>query len=241
MEKFQQFMEFMRPHWSGLALLGTWLCIAIVAIRRRMAWRSKRFLTRVNFSLNYCLGKQLAMRTLTEKGAVEVWPNEYGVRKVFTAAARATVAHPFIALKNPKDQDFVNRAVLNVLSERFADTYVAAALGVPITTGTFCFALTFEKYQEMRTLKLRVLIVEERTLQSLFGPAGEAKKLEVRNPVYKTRLTTLEAMYAVYCQDKDSPNPVLGRIELGVVAPGSGETGGNGPAEVCATSASRRA
>src|SRR5271156_6621356 len=99
MEKFQQLTDFIRTHGSSLALLGTWLAIGIVALRRRLAWRSKRFLTRVNFSLNYCIGKQLAMRTLTEKGAVEVWPNEYGVRKVFTAAARATVAHPFIALK----------------------------------------------------------------------------------------------------------------------------------------------
>jgi hypothetical protein len=241
MEKFQQFMEFMRPHWSALALVATWIGIAIVAVRHRLAWRRKQFLTHVNFSLNYCIGRQLAMRTLTEARAVDVWPNEYGVQKVFAAAARTTAGAAFIVLKNPKDQDFINRAVLNVLSGRFAETYLAAALGAPVKTATFCFAVTFERYPEMRTLKLRVLIVQEQTLEDLFGPAGEAKKLEVRNPVYKIRLTTLEAMYALHVKDKVSAHPVLGRMEMGVLLRTGDEAGGDGLVQICATSGSDRA
>ena len=146
----------MRPHWNTVALVLTWLAILFVALRRRFHWARKQFLTQVNFSLNYRVGNSLAMRTLLESTAIQVWLNEYGVATVLRAAARTTLEDPFILMKNPADRDFAHRAVLNLLSERFADAFVAAALGVPVRTGTFLFVVTFERYPVMRTHKVRV-------------------------------------------------------------------------------------
>jgi hypothetical protein len=217
MQNFRDFMEYMRPHWPAVALMFTWTGICIVAIQRRLRWKRKSFLTLVNFSLNYRVGKSLAMRTLVERDADEVWLNEYGVKLVFAEAARATEENPFLAFKNPKDQDFVNRAVLNVLSSRFAEVFIASSLGVPVRSATYYFAVTCEKFTIMRTIKLRVLLMDEQSMVEMFGPKGTAQLLDVRNPIYEKRLISLRGMYDLYLKDKTSTNPTLGKVELGVV------------------------
>jgi len=218
METAWRVLEFLQPHWKTLALVLTWAGIGVAYLRRRSQWHRKQFLAQVNFSLNYVQGSALAMRTLLERPAADVWLNEYGVRMVLAASRKTTVEHPFITLKHPRDMAFANRAVLNVLSEHFAEGFVAAALGLPVRTGLFCFALTREKYGEIRTHKLRVLVVEEQTLAGLFGPGGTAEALKITDPVNRARLTTLKAMYDLYVKDQGAEHPVLGQIELAVVA-----------------------
>jgi hypothetical protein len=158
------------------------------------------------------------MRTLLEKPAHEVWLNEYGVRTVLAAAQRTTAEQPFVLLADPRDRDFANRAVLNRLSERFAPAYLAAALGLPVRAAPFRFAITCEKYEEIRTLKLRVLVVAEQTLTELFGAGDGAAQVEAPGVVLQARLTTLRGLYALYLRDKASDRPVLGQVELGVPA-----------------------
>lgn len=218
MEHLLQFSEFMRPHWNTAALVLTWLGIGFVWMRRRQQWRRKQFLAQVNFSLNYVAEGGLAMRTLLETKASDVWLNEYGVRHVYAAAKRATVDQPYLVLANAQDRDFANRAVLNVLSERFAETYLAASLGLPTRTAPYVFGITFEKYGEIRTLKLRVLVVAEATLVDLFGPQNAATKLRIPNAILQARLTTLRIMYDLYVKDRGAERPTLGHMELGVRA-----------------------
>jgi hypothetical protein len=218
METLRHVLDVLRPHWNSLALLLTWVGIAFVYLRRRSQWRRKHFLAQVNFSLNYVQGGALVMRTLLEKPANQVWLNEYGVRTVLAAAQRTTVGRPFVLLADPRDMDFANRAVLNQLSEQFAATYLAEALGRAARAATFRFAITCERYEEIRTLKLRVLVVQEQTLTDLFGPADGASRLEAPGAVLGARLTTLRGMYELYLRDKGADRPVLGQVELGVPA-----------------------
>jgi hypothetical protein len=213
---FLEFLHEMRHHWSTLALIITWVGVAVVYVKRRAAWMRKQFLNQVNFSLNYITGDTLAMRTLVENKAPDVWLNEYGVNKVFAAAGKTTVENPFIVLEDQTDQDFINRAVLNVLSEKFADAFLSAALGMPVKHASFCFAITCERYSEIRTLKLRVLIMEEKVLTNLFGPDAGAEKLKITLQVYKSRMQTLKAMYAMYMRDKGSDRKALGYMEMGI-------------------------
>jgi hypothetical protein len=210
------FLEKIRPHTPTLALVMTWLGIAIVYFRRRFQWQRKQFLNQVNFSLNYVVNDSLAMRTLLETGAQSVWLNEYGVRKVFAAAAKTTLGDPFIRLDDQTDQDFINRAVLNMMSARFAECFLANALGLPAQLGRFCFAITCERYEEIRTVKIRVLIIEEQLLNQLFGPDRLAEKLQTTQQVLRARLNTLKCMYELYVKEKGSDRPVLGHVEMGL-------------------------
>ena len=63
---------------------------------------------------------------LLETTASEVWLNSYGIGKVFKAAGRTRPDQPFIILSDDEDMGFVKRAVLNVLSEKFADAFLAS-------------------------------------------------------------------------------------------------------------------
>ncbi len=216
MSAVSDFLEAMRPYWSAVALGVTWAGIGIVWWRRRREWSRKQFLSQVNFSLNYVQDNQLVLRTLLEMPASEVWLNEHGTSLVSKASRQASVEQPFISLKNPRDQDFLNRAVLNVLSERFAETYLAAAMGVPVRRESFIFGITCEKYGEIRTLKVRVLVLREQTLLDLFGPTRGIDHLPMTNQVLAARKRTLEVMYRHYCEDQGGPGSILGRVELGL-------------------------
>jgi hypothetical protein len=212
MEWFWHAMEFLRGHGNTMALAITWVGIGLVWWQRRTSWLRKEFTSQVNFSLNYIADNCLVMRTLLETTAQKVILNELGVKLLTSAAAKTTESDPFIRLADSKDRDFINRAVLNVLSERFAETFVAAALGVPVKSGKFCFAITCEKYADIRTLKVRVLLIEESTLQR-FAPEGDGETLKLADPKFRDRIRSLEAMY----KESKADQHVLGHLELGVV------------------------
>lgn len=63
---FGEVLLWIARHGGLIALLATWIGIAIVYFRRRSAWGQKQFPDLVNFSLNYVDGRSLAMRTLAE-------------------------------------------------------------------------------------------------------------------------------------------------------------------------------
>src|SRR5262245_48861672 len=101
METVAQIGHLIRQYASTIVLVLTWLGIGLVYLRRRADWHKKHFLSQVNFSLNYVVDNGLAIRTLVETSASEVWLNEYGVRKVYAAAKRTTPTQPFILLPDP--------------------------------------------------------------------------------------------------------------------------------------------
>lgn len=203
---------------AGLGLIATWAGIALVYLRRRMAWSRKQFRDQVNFSLNYVANGSLAIRTVMEARALAVWLNEYGVNILLAAAKRTTVDRPFLQLGSQSDMDFVNRAVKNALSERFAAAFIGEALGAGVRSGTFVFGVTYERYDDLRTQKLRVLLIKEQTLSRLFGLGCEGEKLPVTNPLFLARLKTLKALHDLYVESRLTGVRVVDRVHLGVVA-----------------------
>ena len=159
MELFWDIVHWLILHGSAIGLALTWITILFLYLRRRARWFQKEFEDQVTFSLNYVIGDALAMRTLLEAKADTVWLNPYGVKTLKNAARQTTAEQPFINLADDVDMGFVHRAVVNVLSERFASTFVAEALGVPVGVATFIFAITYERYEVMRTRKFRVLLI----------------------------------------------------------------------------------
>ena len=154
------------------------------------------------------------MRTLFETSADEIWLSEHGVNIVLKAASRTTAENPFLQVKNKRDMAFLYRAVLNVLSERFAEAYVAQTLGLPVKTEDYCFLLSYARYRNMRTYKLRVLIVKESDLQSTFAPGSSPIKLV--DGVYETRMRTLRLFVEAYNQETEPGALPIGRVVLGL-------------------------
>ena len=207
--------EFLKQYGAGFALVLTWAGVAFAWWRRRSQFRRKEFLTQVNFSLNL-FGDTLMMRTLVERMAADVWPNAHGLSLLDRAARRTTDPDPFIRLTDKEDRDYVYRAIKNALSQLCPETFVAAALGHQVRTGVFLFALTCERYEEgMRTIKLRVILVEQNTLREWCAPGGKGDQLPMPE-FYRTRYKTLQAMYKMDAQAQAGGPEELGRVELGV-------------------------
>jgi hypothetical protein len=215
-ERLQAIVEAVRPHLASLGLVVTWAGIALVALRRRVNWKRKRFIEVVNFSLNYIDDGGLALRTVLETSANKVWLNEYGVKLVTAAAGKTRHDQPFILLKDPADMAFMKRALVNVLSEKVAGAYLGGVLGAPVRKADFLFALTFERFPDMRTQKFRVLLVQEQGLQKDFGP--NAAELKVEEAHHIDRLGVLREMARLAREGGSVEGvEVLGRVELGVL------------------------
>jgi hypothetical protein len=218
MDFLKQIWHEISPHLAMLGFVATWFGIGLVYLRRRSEWRRKSFLNQVNFSMNYIEQGGLHIRTLFETTVAEVWLNHYGINQVTKAAGRTRPDQPFILLDNPDDMDFVKRAVLNTLSERFADAFLARSLNRPVISATFCFALTYESYADMRTRKFRVLIVEVEALKRDFTRSTDGTELLVDESRHRDRLEVLRTMRDLYLGIKKSDVPILGELELGLPA-----------------------
>ncbi len=217
METLTQLFDTAKPYLAPVALVFTWAGVAFAWWRRRTQFRRKEFLSQVNFSLNL-FADTLQMRTLSERFATDVWPNSHGVALLNRAAKYATDANPFLVLTNPDDQGYVYRAIKNALSQLCPEAFVAAAVGGPVRIGTFLFALTCERYEEgMRTIKLRVILIEREALREWCAPGGKGEQMPMA-PFHRTRFKTLQAMYEMDRKHREGTGPeLLGRVELGVV------------------------
>jgi len=217
MQLLRTVLEFLQQNGQLLALLFTWGIFFWVWLGKRSDWARKEFLDQVNFSLNYVVDGVLTMRTLAEKSARSVWLNDMGVRKVRNAARNTTADQPFVKLTEPDDMDFVYRAVLNVMSEQFAEAYLAQSMGEPIVSEIYRFAITMERYDDIRTLKLRVIIVRESDLETLFAPnLPTAQQVRIPNKLYGARLGTLQQMHDLHMRAGQPGVMKVARVILAV-------------------------
>ena len=213
-------IDLITDHWELALLLITWSAIGVVSIKRQYDWRNRRFTQQVNFSLSMPVerdGSQtLLLRTLLEDGAANVWLNDFGVSRVLKAARLTTQEMPFLRIARLRDRDLVMNAVLNVLSERFSDAFVARAVGISIKTDVFLFGLTWERYGEMKTQKLRVILIRRKDLQSLFDERSGKREIEVIEESHRPRIETLRRMYELWTSSNQEDRDMIREVELGI-------------------------
>jgi hypothetical protein len=219
MDLLQEAGAFLWARIELVLLVATWAGILLAGIRKRRDWKRKRFTRQVNFSLNYVEDGTLRLRTLLEVPTERVWLNDHGVRQVSRAAEKTTVEQPFLMLRAPKDMEFVKRAVLNVLSERFSEAFVARAGGADVLVSRFLFGVTWERYGGIRTQKLRVIIVGRDQLEALCAPGGRDANPRVESEVHHDRVATLRRMWDLTRSRKERERRVVGEVELGVPMP----------------------
>jgi len=209
-------------NWELALLLITGSAIGAVSIRRQYDWRHRRFTQQVNFSLTTPVERDgaeiLLLRTLLEESAANVWLNEFGVSRVLKAARLTTREMPFLRIVQRHDRDLVMNAVLNVLSERFSDAFVARAVGVPIKTDSFLFGLTWERYGEMKTQKLRVILIKRTDLQSLFDEGSGKREIGVIEASHRPRIETLRRMFELWSSSNQEDRDMIREVELGIAS-----------------------
>ncbi|NNJ26130.1 hypothetical protein [Alienimonas chondri] len=212
MDAFTQVLDavFQRVqnHWIELLTAAAFAAVGWFFGQRRAKanWRKREFFDRVNFSLNSLTAAEkqtdgkpgprtLRIRTLAEMNAGDVFLNTAARDAVTASARKTTAADPTLPLPQG-DYWFYLNAVLNELSERFADGWLRRDLGQQVRGETFLIALTCEAAGAMRQRKIRAMVIRKDLLLNLpeTEPAYEA-------PTHTTRWETLNTLAAEHARN----------------------------------------
>lgn len=174
--------------------------------RAAAAWKKQEFLDRLNLSLNSIDHGTLKIRTLSEKRCTDVFLNSAAAALVRTYAEKTTVKDAILPIPADETWFFLN-SVLNDLSEQFAEGFLKRDMGGTVKTAIYLVALTCESAGEMKTRKIRAMVIQKALLLNL---PVQAPNFE--SPHHSIRWTTLQAMAAEYLKN---PNRFL-EVELAV-------------------------
>ena len=155
-------------------------------------WKKQEFLDRLNLSLNTIDDGTLKIRTLSEKLCEEVFLNSVAAETVRKLAAMTTASNPILPIPIDENWFYLN-SVLNDLSEQFAVGLLKRDMGDRVSTALYLIVLTCESAGEMKTRKIRAMVIKKSSLLNL--PA-EMPKLE--SPSHATRWKTLQFLAAEY-------------------------------------------
>lgn len=171
--------------WVWGQIWGQW--------RSGIAWRKKQFRDRVLLALNMIEDhgdkKLLKLRTLFEKDIHDVFQNATMEQLIKKGIEQAKENDPILRLPQ-EDAWYVLNAVLNRISEQFAQGLLRKDMGLPVTSKWYIFCLTFEKEGGMRIQKLRIMLTEKSKLEN-FPDTGD---LEVESEKHKGRIGTMRLL-----------------------------------------------
>lgn len=196
-----QSTDFIRDNWLKITWSAVWSVVILILgtwwgrRRARSEWSSKQFLHRINFSLNQLRDGKLLIRTIAEMDCREVFQNDIAVDRVMAAALKTTEKNPILPLVKD-DRWYVLNSVLNELSERFAPGFLKQDMGVPVVSQIYLACLTYESAGDLRTRKVRVMLIRKEALTSL---PEEPPQFE--RPHHLTRFKTLHQLAASFAKD----------------------------------------
>ncbi len=160
--------------------------------KARQRWRRREFLDRLNVSLNLLVDGKLLIRTLLEKSCQDIFLNSMAVKEVLKASGQTTPTDPLLPLPQ-EDYWYYLNAVLNEVGEKFSAGQIRRDLGEPVRRGLYLVALTFECAGEMKTRKIRAMVIRKELLVDL-----PAETPQFNSPHHITRWNTLQQMKAAY-------------------------------------------
>ena len=196
---FEQFFaaisDFIHDNWMKVLTGFILMALGWVFGKRkaRSDWRKREFFHRLNVSLNLLIpGEPLQIRTLLEKTCDEVFLNVVASEAVAVAARKTKPDNPLLPLPQDDYWQYLN-AVLNEIAEKFSVGEIRRDLGLPVTQGKYLMCLTCECAGDLRTRKVRAMVIQKKHLQHL---PDIQPKLEQAS--HATRWETLKILAAQY-------------------------------------------
>jgi hypothetical protein len=166
--------------------------------RAARSWRKREFFNRLNVSLNTLHEGKLLIRTVLEKTCEEILLNSVAVERLIKVAQKTTKESPIIPIEKD-DRWFYLNAVLNEISETFAEGLFRREAGKPYDAVRYLICLTNECDGEVKTRKIRAMVIRKETLINL---PKDTPTFE--SPNHKIRWTTLQQMQKAYAADPTS-------------------------------------
>ena len=171
-------------------LFGRW--------RAARSWKKREFFNRLNVSLSSIHDGKLLIRTVLEKTCEEILLNSVAVDQLIKAAQGTTKENPLIPLPK-EDRWFYLNAVLNELSETFASGLFRREAGESCRAVRYLICLTNECDGEIRTRKVRAMVVRKDLLTNL-----PVQPPVFESPHHSIRWTTLQQLQKAYASDPSS-------------------------------------
>lgn len=191
---FKVLSDYITEHWLKVVTATVFIIAGWVIGQRRLKrqWEKKEFLDRINISLNSIVDGKLLIRTLVEKKAEDIFLNSVAAKQIIAAAADTTAEDPIIPLPKEEYWYYLN-SVLNEISERFALGLMKRDIGVEVKSETYLVCLTNECDGDLRTRKIRAMVVLKKLLTKL---PKESPTFE--NPHHLRRWKTLQQLAVSY-------------------------------------------
>ena len=190
----QTLLDYVKDHAikliTGIVLMGVGWYFG--HRRASVDWKKQEFLDRLNLSLNTIVDGTLKIRTLSEKRCEEVFLNSAAAEIVKKVARKTTEADPILPISMEENWFYLN-SVLNDLSEQFAPGFLKQDMCGPVTSATYLIVLTCESAGEMKTRKIRAMVIQKSLLLNL---PEETPKFQL--PHHITRWATLKFLAAEY-------------------------------------------
>ena len=191
--------DIVAEQWPGIAgaaatfVIGRWWGRR----RARRDFAKKEFRDRFNFSLNRLDGDTLRIRTLRECNVEDVWFNSVMRDRLRAVADETTAQDPILPFTDDERWHFLN-VVLNEVSEMFAAGAVRADLGAPEARDDYVICLTNEKDGDMRTWKVRAMVIRKSSLERTLTMSAEGATPQFESPHHATRWRTLQVIAKRY-------------------------------------------
>lgn len=194
---FNTFRQIVTEHGVKVLTAAAFTAAGLLIGRWRAArsWKKREFFDRLNVSLNSLHGGKLLIRTVLEKTCEEILLNRVAVERLNKLAQQTTKENPIIPIPK-EDRWFYLNAVLNELSETFAAGLFKREAGKPHEAVRYLICLTNECDGEVRTRKVRAMVMRKDTLLNL---PSEPPTLE--SPNHAIRWKTLQQMQKAYAVD----------------------------------------
>jgi hypothetical protein len=185
---FDVVSDTLHDHWIKFATAALIAAVSWLLGRRRARaeWTRREFFDRLNISLNAIRDGTLTIRTIAEESCLEVFLNSVAVSSLVDAAHHTTLEDPLLELREHDYWYYLN-AVLNKVAEKFGDGQIRRDMGLPVTTARYVVCLTSESAGEVRTRKIRAMLIQKSLLLNL---PNEEPKYE--SPTHATRWKTLK-------------------------------------------------
>jgi len=197
---FNSLRDLITDHWVKFLSAAAFTAVGWLFGRWRAArsWKNREFFNRLNISLNSIQDGRLLIRTILEKTCEEILLNKVAVERLIKAAQQTTKDNPFVPMSK-EDRWFYLNAVLNELSENFAEGLFRREAGQPHQAVRYLICLTNECDGEVRTRKVRAMVIRKETLLNL---PKEPPALERSH--HSVRWKTLQQMQKLYATDPEA-------------------------------------
>lgn len=193
-EVIRSFLSYLAGNWPELLwILVAAGCASYIAGRRaRSRWMKRDFLNRLNVTLTSVDEGTLRIRTILEMDCDAIFLNPTAANAIVKYAKLTTKEDPILPIPEDDCWQYLN-AVLNEISEHFSEGQIKRDLGLKVERGEFVLCLTCERAGEIRTQKVRGMLIRKSLLTNL---PEEQPNLE--SPLHITRWQTLKQIAEQY-------------------------------------------